>query len=201
MPLECTNVLWFDLDREHRRRFWQRFSRGRSQCPQFGVNDEHEHFASPRPFTDEQSQQCLFLGCALRGIEAGDGRHHAALFVTRLIERHYSQGFSVPGLIEIAKQGLEKMRDTTASMFSCPLDRWAFAEATVLFLRHNQPGKEYFAKLEHQHGKAKALAVLAHKLCREVADCGRRIVRSSPTLDYWPQARIGPSPRPRVTSS
>ena len=46
--------------------------------------------------------------------------------------------------------------------------RWALAEAAVLFLRHNQPGKEYFTKLEHKHGKAKALTVLAHKLARAV---------------------------------
>ena len=38
----------------------------------------------------------------------------------------------------------------------------------MLFLRHTQPGKEYFTKLEHKHGKAKALAVLAHKLGRAV---------------------------------
>ena len=46
--------------------------------------------------------------------------------------------------------------------------RWAFAEAAVLFLRQNQPGKEYFAKLERKHGKGKALTVLAHKLARAV---------------------------------
>jgi transposase len=46
--------------------------------------------------------------------------------------------------------------------------RWAFAEAAVLFLRHNQPGKEYVTKLEHKHGKAKALTVLAHKVGRAV---------------------------------
>ncbi len=46
--------------------------------------------------------------------------------------------------------------------------RWAFAEAAVLFLRQNQPGKEYFMKLAHQHGKAKALTVLTHKLGRAV---------------------------------
>jgi transposase len=46
--------------------------------------------------------------------------------------------------------------------------RWAFAEAAVLFLRHKQPGKAYFTKLEHQHGKAKALTVLAHQLGRAV---------------------------------
>jgi len=46
--------------------------------------------------------------------------------------------------------------------------RWAFAEAAVLFIRQSQPGKEYFAKLEQKHGKAKALTVLAHKLGRAV---------------------------------
>jgi transposase len=46
--------------------------------------------------------------------------------------------------------------------------RWAFAEAAVLFLRQNQPGKEYFTKLEHKHGQGKALTVLAHKLARAV---------------------------------
>jgi transposase len=46
--------------------------------------------------------------------------------------------------------------------------RWAFAEAAVLFLRHHQPGTEYFTTLAHKHGKAKALTVLAHKLGRAV---------------------------------
>lgn len=46
--------------------------------------------------------------------------------------------------------------------------RWAFAEAVVLFIRQSQPGKEYVATLEHQHGKAKALTVLAPKLGRAV---------------------------------
>ena len=52
--------------------------------------------------------------------------------------------------------------------------RWAFAEAAVLFLRHNQPGQEYFAKLEHHHGTAKALTVLAHQLGRAVYDLRTR---------------------------
>ena len=46
--------------------------------------------------------------------------------------------------------------------------RGAFAEAAVLFLRQNQPGKDYFTTLERNHGKGKALTVLAHKLARAV---------------------------------
>ena len=55
--------------------------------------------------------------------------------------------------------------------------RWAFAEAAVLFLRQNQPGKEYFTKLEHKPGKANALTVLGHKLARAVYD---RLTREPP---------------------
>ena len=38
----------------------------------------------------------------------------------------------------------------------------------MLFLCQSQPGKAYFLKREHKHGKAKALTVLAHKLGRAV---------------------------------
>lgn len=66
--------------------------------------------------------------------------------------------------------------------------RWALADAAVLCLPHNQPGKEYFTKLEHKHGKAKALTGLAHKggravydrLTREHAFALTRFVTASP---------------------
>jgi hypothetical protein len=40
----------------------------------------------------------------------------------------------------------------------------------VVFLRHNQPGKDYFTQLAQKHGKATALTVRAHKLGRAVYD-------------------------------
>jgi transposase len=46
--------------------------------------------------------------------------------------------------------------------------KWAFSEAACLFLRGNEQGKQYFAKLERKHGKGKALTVLAHKIARAV---------------------------------
>ena len=52
--------------------------------------------------------------------------------------------------------------------------RWAFAKAAVLFLRHNHPGNDYFTKLEHKRGTAKALSVLAQKLARAVSYLLRR---------------------------
>jgi len=71
-------------------------------------------------------------------------------------------------LVKCAKESGGKRLGTSGKKIGNVHLRWAFAEAAVLFLRHNQPGKEYFAKLEHKHGKAKALTVLAHKLGRAV---------------------------------
>jgi transposase len=71
-------------------------------------------------------------------------------------------------LVKCAKESGGKRLGTSGKKIGNVHLRWAFAEAAVLFLRHNQPGKEYFTKLEHKHGKAKALTVLAHKLARAV---------------------------------
>ena len=71
-------------------------------------------------------------------------------------------------MVKCAKESGGKRLGTSGKKIGNVHLRWAFAEAAVLFLRQNQPGKEYFAKLEHKHGKAKALTVLAHKLARAV---------------------------------
>src|SRR5262244_439121 len=46
--------------------------------------------------------------------------------------------------------------------------KWAFSEASVLFLRANPKGQRFVEKLSSKHGKAKALSILAHKLGRAV---------------------------------
>jgi len=71
-------------------------------------------------------------------------------------------------LVKCAKESNGKRLGTSGKKSGNVHLRWAFAEAAVLFIRQSQPGKEYFAKLEHKHGKAKALTVLAHKLGRAV---------------------------------
>ena len=42
--------------------------------------------------------------------------------------------------------------------------KWAFSEAAVLFLRHTE-GKKLIARIAKQHGKGKALSILAHDGC------------------------------------
>jgi len=71
-------------------------------------------------------------------------------------------------LVKCAKESGGKRLGTSGKKIGNVHLRWAFAEAAVLFLRQNQPGKEYFTKLERKHGKGKALTVLAHKLARAV---------------------------------
>src|SRR6185436_14733699 len=73
-------------------------------------------------------------------------------------------------LVKCAKESGGKRLGTSGKTIGNVHLRWAFAEAAGLFLRQSPPGKEYFAKLEHSHGKAKALTVLAHKLGRAVYD-------------------------------
>lgn len=52
--------------------------------------------------------------------------------------------------------------------------KWAFSEAAVLFLKGNPRGQAMVARLEHRHGKGKALGILAHKLARAVYAMLRR---------------------------
>ena len=71
-------------------------------------------------------------------------------------------------LVKCAKESNGKRLGTSGKKIGNSHLRWAFAEAAILFLRQNQLGKEYVTKLEHTHGKAKALTVLGHKLARAV---------------------------------
>jgi hypothetical protein len=71
-------------------------------------------------------------------------------------------------LVNCATESEGKRWGTAGKKIGNGYCRWAFAEAAGLFLRPRQPGKEHFTKLEHPHGKAKALSVLAHKLARAV---------------------------------
>jgi transposase len=64
-------------------------------------------------------------------------------------------------------------------IFKCPLTggnrkignaylKWAFSEAALLLIRGRDEIKEYHMKLKNKHGKAKAIAILSHRLGRAV---------------------------------
>ena len=46
--------------------------------------------------------------------------------------------------------------------------KWAFSEASVLFLKDNPKGMKYRKLLVSKYGKSKSLAIIAHRLGRAV---------------------------------
>ena len=71
-------------------------------------------------------------------------------------------------LVKCAKESAGKKHGSSGKKIGNAHLKWAFSEATVLFLRNNPRGKKYLSKIERKHCKAKALSVLAHKLARAV---------------------------------
>jgi transposase len=71
-------------------------------------------------------------------------------------------------LVKCAKESAGKRHGTSGKKIGNVHLKWAFSEASVLFLRANPKGQRYMEKLSSKHGKAKALSILAHKLGRAV---------------------------------
>lgn len=70
-------------------------------------------------------------------------------------------------LVKCQKQSGGKTLGTSGAKMGNVHLKWAFSEAAVLFLRHTE-GKKLIARIEQQHGKGKALSILAHKIGRAV---------------------------------
>ncbi len=71
-------------------------------------------------------------------------------------------------LVKCAKESAGKRHGTSGKKIGNVHLKWAFSEASVLFLRGNPAGQKYVDRLTSKHGKAKALSILAHKLGRAV---------------------------------
>jgi transposase len=71
-------------------------------------------------------------------------------------------------LVQCAKKSGGKRLGTVGNKIGHAPLTWAFSEAATLFLRGNEPGQKYLARLEQKHDKGTALRILAHQL----ATCG-----------------------------
>jgi transposase len=71
-------------------------------------------------------------------------------------------------LVTCAKESGGKRLGTSGNKSGNAHLTWAFSEAATLFLRGNEPGQKYRARLEKKHDKGKALSILAHKRARAV---------------------------------
>jgi transposase len=93
------------------------------------------------------------------------------LALTLLYEIHHIGRFvrvqefaSYARLVKCAHQSAGKTLGTGGAKMGNVHLKWAFSEAAVLFLRHAHaaPVARFMTRLEKQHGKAKALSILAH---------------------------------------
>jgi transposase len=71
-------------------------------------------------------------------------------------------------LVTCSKESGGKHLGTSGKKIGNAHLKWAFSEAAALFLRNNEAGQKYLARLEKKHDKGKALSILAHKLGRAV---------------------------------
>jgi transposase len=71
-------------------------------------------------------------------------------------------------LVKRARASHGKRHGTSGKKIGNAPLTWAFSEAAVRFLKHNEPAQKYLAKLATKPGKGQALAILAHKLGRAV---------------------------------
>jgi transposase len=72
-------------------------------------------------------------------------------------------------LVKSARASNGKRYGTSGQKIGHAHLKWAFSEAAVRFLKHNEPAQKYLTKLANKHGKGKALSILAHTLGRAVS--------------------------------
>ena len=71
-------------------------------------------------------------------------------------------------LVKCKKESAGKNYGTSGAKIGNAHLKWAFSEASILYLRGNPEAQKYLEKLRNKHGKSKALSILAHKMGRVV---------------------------------
>ena len=79
--------------------------------------------------------------------------------------QHFS---SYSRLVKPTKESAGKVKSGGGKKMGNAFLRWAFSEAVLLLLRESDAVKELHQRLKNRHGKARALAILSHKLGRAV---------------------------------
>lgn len=71
-------------------------------------------------------------------------------------------------LIRPQKESAGKVKGAGNGKMGNAFLKWAFSEATLLLIREKQEIKDLHNKIKNKHGKARALAIISHKLGRAV---------------------------------
>jgi len=104
-------------------------------------------------------------------------------------------------LVKCAKQSDGKTYGYVGKKIGNAHLKWAFSEAAVLCLRQNPAAQRYVARLAQQHGKPKALTILAHKLARAVYYMLHRQQAFEATRFFSLTAAASPEPNPAEPES
>lgn len=97
------------------------------------------------------------------------------LSLTLLLEIHNIERFprvqnfaSYARLVKCPRESGGKRYGSQGSKIGNSHLKWAFGEASALFLRNNPRGQDYYEKLKQKYGRGRSLSILAHKLGRAV---------------------------------
>ena len=71
-------------------------------------------------------------------------------------------------LVKCSRESTGKLHGFGGSRIGNVHLKWAFSEAAVSFLSKCGEGRKLIERLRREHGKAKALSILAHKIGRAV---------------------------------
>lgn len=71
-------------------------------------------------------------------------------------------------LIKPTKESAGKIKSSSGKKMGNACLKWAFSEAVILLIRESDAVKELHNQLKNRYGKARALAILSHKLGRAV---------------------------------
>ena len=71
-------------------------------------------------------------------------------------------------LVKCARESAGKRSGSSGRKIGNMHLKWAFSEASVLFLKSNPEGMKYRKRLMSKHGRSKSLSIIAHRLGRAV---------------------------------
>jgi len=112
----------------------------------------------------DHDQTSFHLLKSIKGV--GDVLALTILYEVGQINRFSTRGefCSYARLVKAQKQSAGKNYGTSGARIGNAHLRWAFSEASLLYIRGNQKARKYYHRLVSRHGKSKALTIIAKRL-------------------------------------
>lgn len=127
-----------------------------------------EWFITKHTRKDTRNALSLSLLKTVPGI--GDVLSHTMLYEIHQIERFptVQQFASYSRLIRPEKSSMGKRTGSSGRKIGNHHLKWAFSEATVLYLRASDDAKKYLLRLQKKNSKARSLSIFSHRMGKAV---------------------------------